>query len=174
MSKTVLFQTVQFSINTQFSSIWPIDRTLSGVTTLGQSRPGSNCNEGVLHISQSSSITGASPSDCLVSFSGHSLDESYPSAEKQSVYSRATANRATSALWQNLKYLSVFLLSFIFMLWSIEWQNQLNDKFFSFCWLTVILMFWPGWDDPFANFMYHIFLDSFWFMHIPFVSMVKI
>ena len=28
MSKTVLFQTIQFSISTQFSSIWPIDRTL--------------------------------------------------------------------------------------------------------------------------------------------------
>ena len=28
MTKTVLFQTIQFSISTQFSSIWPIDRTL--------------------------------------------------------------------------------------------------------------------------------------------------
>ena len=27
--KTVLFQTIQFSISTQFSSIWPIDRILS-------------------------------------------------------------------------------------------------------------------------------------------------
>ena len=35
--KTVLFQTIQFSIGMQFSSIWPIDRTLSGATTLGQS-----------------------------------------------------------------------------------------------------------------------------------------
>ena len=34
--ETVLFQTIQFSISTQFSSIWPIDRTLSGVTILGQ------------------------------------------------------------------------------------------------------------------------------------------
>ena len=40
---------------------------LSGVTTPGQRGPGSNGNEGVLHIPQSSSITGASPSDCLVS-----------------------------------------------------------------------------------------------------------
>ena len=38
--KTVLFQTIQFSISTQFSSIWPIDRTLSGVTTPGQSELG--------------------------------------------------------------------------------------------------------------------------------------
>ena len=34
------------------SSIWLIDRTLSGTTTPGQSRPGSYNNEGVLHIPQ--------------------------------------------------------------------------------------------------------------------------
>ena len=39
-----------------FSSIWPIDKTLSGDTTPGQSWPGSDGNEGVLHISQSFSI----------------------------------------------------------------------------------------------------------------------
>ena len=56
----------------QISSIKPIDRALSGATTPGQSGPGSNSNEGVLHILQSSSITGTSPSDCLVPYSGHS------------------------------------------------------------------------------------------------------
>ena len=71
MSKTVLFQTIQFSISTQFSSIWPIDMTLLGATTLGQSGTGSNGSEVVLHIPQSSSITGTSPSDCLVSYPGH-------------------------------------------------------------------------------------------------------
>ena len=49
------------------SSIWPIDCTLSDVTTLGQSGPGSDDYEGVLHIPQNSRITEASPSDCLVS-----------------------------------------------------------------------------------------------------------
>ena len=39
-----------------------MDRTLSGATTPGQSGPGSNGNEGLLGIPQSSSITGASPS----------------------------------------------------------------------------------------------------------------
>ena len=53
-------------------STWPIDRTLSGVTSLGQSGPGNNSNQGVLHIPQSSR-TGASPSDCLASYPGHSL-----------------------------------------------------------------------------------------------------
>ena len=48
--KTVLFQVIQFNIGMQFSSIWPIDRTLSGTTTLGQSGLGSDGNEGVLHI----------------------------------------------------------------------------------------------------------------------------
>ena len=44
------------------SSIWPIDGTLIGMTNPSQSRPGSNGNDGVLHIPQSSS-TGASSSD---------------------------------------------------------------------------------------------------------------
>ena len=48
--QTVLFQTVQFSISTQFSPIRPIDRTLSGAITPAQSGPGSDGNEGVLHI----------------------------------------------------------------------------------------------------------------------------
>ena len=37
MSKTVLYKTIQFIISTQFSSIRPIDRTLSGATALGKS-----------------------------------------------------------------------------------------------------------------------------------------
>ena len=57
--KQNLFQTIQFSISTLFSSIWPIDRTLSGATTPSQSGPGSDGNEGVLRIPQSSSITGS-------------------------------------------------------------------------------------------------------------------
>ena len=40
----------------------------------------SNGNEGVLRIPQSSSITGTSLSDCLVSYTGLSLGVSYPSA----------------------------------------------------------------------------------------------
>ena len=79
-------------MSTQFISIWPIDRILSGVTTHGQSGPGSDGNEGVLHIPQSSSIAGTSPSDCFVSYPGHSLGRSYPSAEEQSVYSTVSAN----------------------------------------------------------------------------------
>ena len=53
------------------SSIWHIDRILSSANTPGQSGPGSNGNEGVLCIPQSSSITGALPSDFLTLYPGH-------------------------------------------------------------------------------------------------------
>ena len=92
--KTVLFQTIPFSESTKFSSIWPIDRTLSGATTPGESGPGSNGNKETLRILQSSSITEASASGCLVSHPGHWLGESYDSAEVQSVYSVASVDAA--------------------------------------------------------------------------------
>ena len=85
---------IKFSISTLFSSIWPIDRTLSGATTLSQSGTGSDGNKGILLIPQSSSITDASPSDCLVLYPEHSMRESYPFAEMQSVYSRSLADWA--------------------------------------------------------------------------------
>ena len=89
MSKTILFQFFQFSIITLFTSIWPINRILSGATTPGQNGPGSNGNEEVLRIRQSSSIIGTSASDCLVSYTRHSLEKSYLTTEMQSVYSKA-------------------------------------------------------------------------------------
>ena len=67
MSKTVLFQVIQFGVCTYFSSVWPIDMTLSGATTTGQSGSRSDGDEWVLLIPQSASITGDSPSDCWVS-----------------------------------------------------------------------------------------------------------
>ena len=97
--KTVLFQTIQFSISTQFSSIWPIGRSLSGATTPDQSRSGSDGNEGGLRIPQRSSITGTSPSDSLVSYPGHSLWGSYSSVEMQSVYSTAPADWEKLIRW---------------------------------------------------------------------------
>ena len=66
--------------------------TLSVVTTPGQSGPGSDGNEGVFCIPQSSSIIEASPSDCFVSYPGLSKRMPYPSAEMQSVYSTAPAD----------------------------------------------------------------------------------
>ena len=71
----------------QFRSIWPIYRTLSGATTSSQNRLGNDGNKWILRIPQRHSITVASPSDCLVSYPGHSLGESYSSVKMQSVYS---------------------------------------------------------------------------------------
>ena len=65
-------------MNTQFSSIWPIDRTLSSTITPSQSVPGSDGSKEVLRIPQNSSITGALPSNCRVSYSGHSLEGVLP------------------------------------------------------------------------------------------------
>ena len=76
----------EFSVITVY--FYLTHRTLSGATILGQSGLGSNGNKRVLCITQSS------PSDCLVSYPGHLLGESYPSAEMQSVYSTALDNWA--------------------------------------------------------------------------------
>ena len=109
MSKTFLFQTIQFIqtvliepiqfiISMQFNSVKPIDMTLSGAIAPGQNGPGSDGNDGVLCILQSSNVTGTSPSDCLVSYPGHWLEEgSYPSAEMKSVYSTAPADWAIAS-----------------------------------------------------------------------------
>ena len=75
------------------SSILHIDKTLSGATTPGQSGPGHYGNEWVLHIPQSSKY-GASPSNCLMSYPGHSLvGGSYPLPTCKSVYSTASVDR---------------------------------------------------------------------------------
>ena len=44
---------------------------LSGTNTPGQSGPMSDDNEGVFRILQSPKTTGISPSDCLMSYTGH-------------------------------------------------------------------------------------------------------
>ena len=49
--RTILFQTIQFSISTQFSSNLAIERTLSGAAIPGQSGLGCDSNEEVLRIS---------------------------------------------------------------------------------------------------------------------------
>ena len=74
------FQTIQFSICHLFaqfeysnSSIWPIDRTSSGASIPDQSGPGSDGNKWVVHFPQSSGISGASPSDYFVLYTGHSF-----------------------------------------------------------------------------------------------------
>ena len=99
--KPVLFQRTQYSKRTQFISTWPVDRTLSSATTSSQSGPGSDSIKVVLRIPHSSSITGTSQSDCLVSYARHTLGESYPSTEIQPVYCTTPADRT----WKSIKLL---------------------------------------------------------------------
>ena len=63
--------------------------------TSGKSGPGSDGNEGVLHIPLSSGISGPSPSDYLVSYPRYLLGESDPFAVMLSVYSIVPADGAT-------------------------------------------------------------------------------
>ena len=55
--------------------------------------------------SGSSRINEASSSDCLVPYLGHSLEESYPSAEMQSVYFTAPTDLATTT-WKKFHLIS--------------------------------------------------------------------
>ena len=57
--KTVLFLIIEFSICIHFISTQPIDRTLIGATTPGQSEPRSYAYKWVLRISSNSSIREA-------------------------------------------------------------------------------------------------------------------
>ena len=82
--KTVHFK--QFSLAyLLFSSIWPIDRTLPLWVRV---------DLGAMAMKGYSAFPEASASDCLMSYPGHSLEESYPTAEMQLVYSTAPADWA--------------------------------------------------------------------------------
>ena len=150
--KTSSIQRIQFSRSTQFNSIWPIDRTQSGVNTQGKNEPGTDGNEEVLCISQCSSITGTSPSDCLSSYPGLSLMGwlTYPTAEVQSMYSTAPADWAITECnwrpaWVN------WLRNKINQRWltKISTNQSVNEISFnvgwtlkkSFCFVTNIIVF---------------------------------
>ena len=75
-----------------------MDRTLPGAATTGKKGPGGDGHEDVHRIPQILIITEASSSDCLVSYTGLSLGESYPSAQMQSVYSAAPIDWAKNLL----------------------------------------------------------------------------
>ena len=70
-----------------------MDWTLLVATTPGLSGPRNNGSEEVLRIPQSSSIIEASQLDCLISY-----QDTYPSAEMQSVYSTVPTDRALTSL----------------------------------------------------------------------------
>ena len=90
-NNSIYHKSFVFTVEMTNSSISNRDRTLLGATTLGQSGLGSDDNEEVLHILQSSSITGASPSDYLMSYPGHLLGQGLPFCEDAvSVFYRPT------------------------------------------------------------------------------------
>ena len=91
-----------------------MNKALSGATTPGQSRHWGDGNEGVLRIPQSSIITEVSPSGCLVSYPGHWLEKSYPSAEMQSVYSAPPADWTMFKMIRNfINILALKILIFL-------------------------------------------------------------
>ena len=104
------------------SSIWSIDRTLSCATTPGQNEPGRDGNEGVLYIPQSSSITGALPSDCLVSYLEYSLGKFYSCPwEIESVYSTAPADWTN---WFVCTQLNAFKHSYLILIIQFNINKQ--------------------------------------------------
>ena len=77
----------------EIQSVYSIALADRDENQMGQSGSGSNGNEEVIHFPQNSSITGTSPSDCLVSYQGHTLGKSYLSKEMLSVSSTAPADK---------------------------------------------------------------------------------
>ena len=111
-------------------SIWSIDRTLSGPTTPGQSGSKSNGNERVLCIPQSSSITRASPSDCLMLYPGHSLGGVLPICrDALSVFyspdrlSHGIINVLTGQLKPNVIFIWLFNKT-----WRTEWEQSILEE----------------------------------------------
>ena len=90
-------------------------------------------SEGVLCIPQNSSITEASPSDSLMSYLGHSLEESYPSTNKWLTLNQIVRNRT---LWQfNCVQTNDWCLIELLVIDSNTWSNLtvkwwMNNKIF--------------------------------------------
>ena len=121
----VWFQTIHFS-----SSIWPIYRTLSGATTQGQSGPYSHGNEGLLCTLQSSRHTGASPSDCLVSYPGYLLW--WGSLTPQQRCSQCILQSQLTGRGTSLRQLVKILVWLLFSSFIIHYSNL------PFPWTTLI------------------------------------
>ena len=84
-----------FEQTKQFSSIWPIDRTLSGAITPGQSEPRSDRNKGYSTYPKAPALQEPHH-DNLVIYPRHLSVESYSFAEMLSMYSAVLADWVTS------------------------------------------------------------------------------
>ena len=90
---------------------------------------------GAMGIPHGSSITGTLPSDCLVSYQDtHWGVGSYPSAEVQSVYSKAPANWATFLEFKVAKLIVQFFYKLkkgnyiVYIMSSITKLNQFLEQ----------------------------------------------
>ena len=129
-------QTTEFTIITQFSSIWHMDRTRSDDTTRSHSEPGSDGNKKELHIPQRSNITGTSPLHCLVSYAGHTFGKYYPSAKMQPVHSTA----------QSISYIYLYIYIYIYIyIYTIIVSDTISYFIFILClcipWGTNVSMY---------------------------------
>ena len=116
---TVLFQTIQFSVTTLFSSINP--KIVPYQVLALRAR----VDLGAIALKRYSAFPNAPAlrSDCLVSYPGHQLGGSYPSAEMQSVFSAAPAELAKVAshvrfdirFIEGMLYLFLFYFHFCFV-----------------------------------------------------------
>ena len=90
IQKTVLFQTTQFNISTHFSSIWPIDRTVwcyhFGTYWIAMKR--------YFAFPKAPSLLEPHHQIVYCHISGHSFGKFYPSEEKQLMYSIAPTDWA--------------------------------------------------------------------------------
>ena len=100
-------------------SIWPIDKTLSAAPTLGQSGPGSNGNEEVLHIIR---IFKAGTSPWFNIISRTLVVRGLPPAEMQSVYSTVPADWA-------IKFWGFCSLTYPYLPTSPLGQDMTQDQF---------------------------------------------
>ena len=112
-------------------------------TTPSQSGPGSTRNKRVLCSHQSSSITGASLSDCWMSYLGYSLGETCPTAEKLSVYSTPPAD------WVMMEGLLVLAVNLIQP--SEPNQRQVSVKFFIFIQFNIFISQFNSFGTKFLN-----------------------
>ena len=82
MFEIELFICMKMDLGLNYIQRLTCHKTQTNKTThLGQGGLGSDGNKGVFRIPQCPNISEASPPDCLVSYLGHSLRESYPFAE---------------------------------------------------------------------------------------------
>ena len=125
-------QTIQFSISTQFSSIWPIDRTPYQVIPLQAS-----VDLGVMAMKGYSTFSKAPPLLephhqivlCPIQDTRWGGVGSYPSAEKQSVYFTAPANWAIETWSQkNCDQKKPYFPENIWTTSSFHWQIPFTAK----------------------------------------------